>query len=341
MEVNKALLDEMIQAGYVVSQKHPSEDLFIYNYTATAQYERVWNEVTLQCRGLILDKNYRIVARPFVKFFNWGEMEGQIIPEENFEVYEKLDGSLGILYWWNDEAYIATRGSFVSDQASKANQILKRKYAHVLRKLDGTKTYLFEIIYPENRIVVDYSGMEDLVLIAITCNKTGKECELQEIGFTLVKRYNGIKDICALAEMEENNREGFVVKFSNGLRYKIKFKEYLRVHKIVSQVSTIAIWELLRAGKLLEEVLDRVPDEFYNWVKKTNGELLDAYRTVEDQAKEEYKILDTRKETALYFQSCKYPGIMFNIMDGKDYSDTIWRMLRPKYTKPFKVSDEE
>jgi RNA ligase len=31
----------------------PDADFFIYNYTAKAQYDKIWNEITLQARGLI------------------------------------------------------------------------------------------------------------------------------------------------------------------------------------------------------------------------------------------------------------------------------------------------
>ena len=75
--INRALLNEMIENDFVNVNKHPTHDLFIYNYSPKAQYERVWNEVTMMCRGLILDADYNIVARPFKKFFNLGEMENQ------------------------------------------------------------------------------------------------------------------------------------------------------------------------------------------------------------------------------------------------------------------------
>lgn len=110
-------LEEMVSSGYVRMKKHPERPLYIYNYTAKAQFEYMWNEVTMLCRGLILDENYKIVARPFTKFFNYGEVANEVIPSLPFEVYDKMDGSLGILYWWNDRPYIATRGSFMSEQA--------------------------------------------------------------------------------------------------------------------------------------------------------------------------------------------------------------------------------
>jgi len=97
------LLNELILENYVRVNKHPDRDLFIYNYTAKAQYDRVWNEITLQCRGLILDASGNIIARPFPKFFNLGEMEDQVIPALPFDVFEKMDGSLGITYWQGND----------------------------------------------------------------------------------------------------------------------------------------------------------------------------------------------------------------------------------------------
>jgi len=89
--MNITALKEMIAAGYVKVNQHPTKDLFIYNYSETAQFERFWNEVTLQCRGLILDANYTIMARPFPKFFNLEELVNEPIPNLPFEVYEKMD----------------------------------------------------------------------------------------------------------------------------------------------------------------------------------------------------------------------------------------------------------
>lgn len=333
--INLVLLKEMIEGGFVNVQKHPNHDLFIYNYTQKTQFERVWNEVTLMCRGLILDAQYNIVARPFTKFFNLGEVENQVLPNEPFEVFDKLDGSLGILYWMGNEAFIATRGSFSSDQAIKANAILSSKYENILRGVDKSKTYLFEIIYPENRIVVDYGALEDVVLTAVIDNKTGEDVPLQDIGFPLVKQYHGIKDIQILKTLEEANREGFVIKYKTGLRYKVKFEEYLRIHRIVTQVSNINIWEYLAAEMPFDDILDRVPDEFYDWVKITSADLKARYLAIENQCKSDFKVLETRKETAAYFFTCAYPSVLFKMLDGQSYKDVIWRLLRPKFQKPF------
>ncbi len=337
--MNIELIKEMISENYIRVQKHPDHELYIYNYTAKAQYDRAWNETTISCRGVILDGDDNIVARPFPKFFNLGEMEDQIIPNEPFEVFEKMDGSLGILYWIDDTPYIASRGSFISEQAVKANDMLNGKYADAISKLDKGITYLFEIVYPSNRIVVDYKSDEELVLLAMINTETGAELDMYEIGFPLVKRYDGLDDIHKLKELELENKEGFVIKFKSNYRLKVKFEEYTRVHRIVTQVTARSIWEYLKSGQTMDEIIERVPDEFFDWVKKTKADLENAFSEIEAISKAEFKVLDTRRETAAYFQACKYPAIMFKILDDESYEEIIWKMLRPAHERPFSNED--
>ena len=337
--MNLTQLHDMIQQDYIKVQKHPELSLYIYNYTAKAQYERVWNESTLLCRGLIMDVAYNVVARPFPKFFNLEETENEVIPNESFEVFEKMDGSLGILYWAGDVPKIATRGSFSSDQALEATKMLHAMYSEAISKLDKTKTYLFEIIYPENRIVIDYGQRQELVLLAVLDTATGQELPLEDIGFPLVKRYDGLNDLATLKAIEEANKEGFVVRFKNGHRLKVKFAEYQRIHRIVTNVSNVTIWEFLKEGKELNEILDRVPDEFYDWVRETKAALIQAFTQIEEEAKREFKILDSRKECALYYQTCQYPPVLFKMLENRDYGHIIWKLIRPKFSKPF-VSDD-
>jgi RNA ligase len=285
----------------------------------------------------MLDAELRIVARPFKKFFNLEELPADEIPDEPFEAYEKIDGSLGILYWLANKPYIATRGSFISEQAIRATKNLNEQYTHTFDKLDRNATFLFEIIYPGNKIVVDYGDKNDLVLLAVVDNATGEDLPLPDIGFPVVKKYDGINDLSLLKSLEEENKEGFVIKFKNGLRVKVKFAEYLRLHRIVTGVSNVIIWEHLAEGRSFEDLLEKVPDEFYEWVKKTSADLTAQYNAILFDSQSSFKQLDTRKETALYFQMQKYRSILFAMLDGKSYDKIIWKMVRPTYAKPFKM----
>jgi hypothetical protein len=140
MDIN--ILNSYEKNGLIKSQKHPYLDLWIWNYSVSVQYERLWDDITLQCRGIVTDNEGNVVARPFKKFFNIEE--GKHNPTEEFEVFEKMDGSLGILFNYKDEWVFATRGSFTSDQSKRAYKLLEK---YPIENLDKKNTYLFEIIY--------------------------------------------------------------------------------------------------------------------------------------------------------------------------------------------------
>jgi hypothetical protein len=326
-------LYELVEKGYLTTQKHPLVDLHIFNYSQKAQYSGYWDEYTIISRGLITDSYGNIVARPFKKFFNLEE-HNEPIKSSIEEITEKMDGSLGILFFIDNKPYLATRGSFSSEQAIKGTEILHKKYSHI--NFQKHITYLFEIIYPQNRIVVDYQEREDLILLAMIETKTGKDLPLLDIGTPLVKRYENTIDINTLKNLEEKNREGFVVRFNDGLRLKVKFKEYVRLHRVLTRINAVDIWEYLKDKKDFNELLDKVPDEFYKWVHKTVDKLNFDYKKIEETAKSEYKELIDRKSTAEYFKKCSYPAIMFKILDNRDYSEFIWKLIKPKAEKPFR-----
>ncbi|QOR67967.1 hypothetical protein IM538_07490 [Cytobacillus suaedae] len=65
-----------VEQKYISRREHPTnKDIIILNYTENATYEKRWNELTLNCRGLIVnERTGEILARPFPKFFNYGEI---------------------------------------------------------------------------------------------------------------------------------------------------------------------------------------------------------------------------------------------------------------------------
>lgn len=339
LKMNLQLLHQMIAQDYIKVNKHPNAELYIYNYTQIAQYERVWNDVTLACRGLILNDTNEIIARPFPKFFNLGEPEAQELPATSFQVFDKLDGSLGILYWLDGKPFVASRGSFSSEQSDKANELLYHKYVDVIPNLNPSYTYLFEIIYPENRVVVDYGAEEKLVLIGIVETKTGIELPLVDVGFPLVKEYTNFSKIEELSQQQWENHEGFVIRFENGFRVKVKFEEYVRLHRILTQFSTVDIWECLLGETSLQVLLENVPDEFFEWVKSVESDLKRQFQAIEEDCKNYYKELETRKETAMYFLSHPHKDVLFNMLDEREYAKTIWRKIKPKFEKPFSNSN--
>lgn len=250
-----------LDAGHVTRKAHPELPLSIYTYTRTCQYEQVWNRVTTRCRGLVADDaTGEIVALPLPKFFNVGEHEAGRpyapgLPDEPFEVYDKVDGSLAVVFHYAGRWRVASKGSFVSAQAAWAQRLLDGKDTSAL--VPGV-TYLAEIVYPQNRIVVDYGERRDLVLLAAFA-ADGAEVALADA----VPHWRGIGSVVTvwpampLAELlalAEANRlpggraatgteaEGFVLRFASGVRAKAKLAEYVRLHKVLTGVSERDVW---------------------------------------------------------------------------------------------------
>lgn len=341
-----AKLDYYVGNNLIVKNKHPEHDIWILNYSPKATYHKQWDQYTLSCRGLVIDAEGNIIARAFEKFFNIEEIPVENIPTDvEFDVFEKVDGSLGILFYYNCEWILASRGSFASDQAIMAWDMLNKDYLKILNK---KFTYLFEIIYPENRIVIDYGNKKDLVLLAAVETSTGFEMLHEDLTinyaeyFTIVKKYKFEGNVTELKNLFEENREGFVVSYMNGFKMKVKFEEYIRLHRILTNVSTKTVWEHLKNKYDFNELIDRVPDEFYDWVKKTIKELTEDYERIEYKAlKEFYQLYHVEKLTdrKLFAEKAKeseYRSILFNLYTGKSYSEIIWDTVRPEYSKPFK-----
>jgi RNA ligase len=265
----KGLFDE-VDAGNISIGYHPMySQLAIFKYTQDCVTERNWNKFTLMARGLILDLEKKVVvATPLIKFFNMGELEeaGCSFIEPNFVAFEKLDGSLGIVYFFDNKWMVATCGSFISEQAQRAEKWLHDNVQ--IEDMDVTNTYLVEIIYPENRIVVtyDFSG---LVLLSVY-DKFGLEytpelleSEASYLGIKKAKIYDfkNMNQILELAKTLDHNQKGFVIKFGSGVRLKIKGDEYVRIHRLISRVTPIAVWEALLCGDDLDRIKKDLPEE--------------------------------------------------------------------------------
>ena len=280
--------------GYITIREHPEDNnIVILNYTDLTTYERRWNKYTMSARGLILDltdvndngKIY-ILAKPFGKFFNYGEnkdYEKDIDFSDIESVTEKMDGSLGISYFFNGEIRFATRGSFNSDQAIKATEMWRNKYAdkfNWIGYINFPYTMLVEIIYPQNRVVVDYKGMKDLVMLSITNLSIMKDEPLSvvknlasNLGMPVTKEYR--YDLHKLLEMKKTisaNEEGWIIKFGNGKRLKIKGDEYLKVHKAIyglSDKAKVKAW----AENTIDELIKSIPEEFREEIEELKRNL--------------------------------------------------------------------
>lgn len=337
MQINTKKFNNLIKLGFLKKQKHPRLDLFTWNYTQKCQYEQAWSRETLLCRGLITDIDGNVCERPFPKFFNYEEhvSNGGAIPNEFPIVSEKMDGSLGILYQSDDGLAIATRGSFVSPQAKKATQILRKKYPDFVP--DSRFTYLFEIVYPENRIVVDYRDLEDLFFLAGIDRQTGKKVEIYP-PLTRVNSYAlmfGNLDYIDKENLE--NREGVVLYYPKAnLFLKIKFEDYLKKHRIKTQLTERMIWQNLMEKRGIGEIIENAPDEFFNGIEKVAKALIaqfdEIFHSVKSIVETEILSIEDRKKQAIYIieNHKKNAELIFALLDNKKIEKIIWKKIKPE-----------
>jgi hypothetical protein len=146
--VNMDNYERLREEKLVQIKKHPVLPLTLLNYTPKTQMKNKWCTELLQARGLVVAEDGMIIARPLPKFFNDYELRGSL-PTGLFEVYEKMDGSLVIMGFYNKKTFFCTRGSFTSEQSVKAEEIYHKEYNK--HDVDQNYTYCFEIIYPKKQ----------------------------------------------------------------------------------------------------------------------------------------------------------------------------------------------
>lgn len=351
-------LEQLAHDRFVGCQRHPTLPLRIYNYTQHAQFENKWGGAIDFCRGLIVDDENNIVARPFKKFHNlqtsnlpetWEENLPQTLPT----ITKKYDGSLGIYWKYDGDFGVATRGSFTSDQAQWATKWLKARLQHgfVDNVLPQYTTPLFEIIYPENRIVVKYN-FEGLVLIGLVDIRDGFEYGPNVLRDNAL--YNGVRvaeeikeNLTTLKAANIENEEGYVLTYSKGphsspLKIKVKMADYLRLHKIVTGMNARSVWELLSSGTGTGG-FEHTPEHFQKWLASWSEKLNREFNEIYIKARNAFRDRpicpigeNPRAYRARFAEYLRYTvpmefhGILFAWLDNKDPLPIIWKSIKPR-----------
>jgi RNA ligase len=316
----------------VLVQEHPAGGLAILNYTRECQFLGAWDEVTLCCRGLIVDtRTWEVAAWPFAKFFNVNERpETQLdsLPRESFAAYEKLDGSLGILFRGPDGPAVASRGSFTSDQARRGTELLRRLPG--LGDVPEHLTLLFEIIYAENKSVVKYP-FEGLVLLTGFDRRTGAELSWEETAAwaarlgcrtPAVYPFGSLEEVLASRAALPPDVEGYVLRFASGLRVKLKGDAYLQLHRVIWGLSEKRVLEALQTDSY-PDLLREIPEEFRGEADKLAAGFHERARVIEAEVLRLYaeapRAAD-RKAFALWVQAHvprPLRGPLFQLLDGR------------------------
>jgi len=294
---------------------------------------------------MIVDADWNIVARPWRKFWNYGERPLMFDTDAPVEVTDKKDGSLGILYPVAPnmpqglQYAIATRGSFVSDQAIHATQLWLNKYRHIA--VPDFITPLFEIVYPKNRIVLDYGDLDDLILLGGVNKERGWYYGPNEVAgmigwdgpVTEVFEYRTLNDCFGV---HRANAEGLVIR-SGSEMVKFKQSDYVELHRIVTNLNERSVWSQLKEGKSPRDICEMIPDEWHNWVVGVAEVLYGHYYELEHKVLGAYADIIrelpagfSRKDFAMKATKTIYPGYLFALLDGKAIDDMLWEAVRPE-----------
>ena len=232
-------------------------------------------------------------------------------PNEIVEATMKYDGSLGIAFLWNGDVLVTTKRRMDSEQAKWAKQWINDHCS--LTEFQAGYTYMFEIIYQNNTVVVSYL-FEGLVLLAIS-DESGYELPYEEVlhcartmGFFMVApritgSYSDVLWYCGGIERSEETatpnwplftsgalpenegrQEGWVVKFNDGSRQKIVYRWWKDVSKLAGLVHPQIIWLLLKHDKI-KEVFGNAPNHFqeeiHRMVQAIGGKFEETLRLIE------------------------------------------------------------
>lgn len=347
------ILNTYIDNNLIIANKHVEYDIWILNYSPKVQTKKFWDEYTLTCSGLVIDVDGNILARPFKKFKNYEECDiSEIDMSKKYEIFEKYDGSFIQLFYLKPQMkwIVTSRYSFISEQALEAEKFLNER-SQVLNILDINITYVFEILYKNNKILVDYGDKRDLILLAAINTLTGVELNYSKLVslysecFTLVKKYDiTVNDLSELKKLEENNREGFVVKFENGLRINIRFDEYVRLYSFLTNISNITVWEYLKDNYDFNRLVGLIPNEQYDWLINVSNQLLHDYNEIELIALKDFiriyhiNDINNRDKFASEAIKTKYRNILFRLYDKRSYDDIIWKYVKPEILELYSIN---
>ena len=341
--------------------------LVMFTYGRECVKQQAWNSVTTKCRGIIWNlQTYDVVSRPFEKFMNLNtsgmpETNGDQITREPDAVVEKVDGFLCTMYTFEGQEYIASKGSFHSPHAKWATAWYRRHLGHY--EWPAGYTPVFEGICPSLRIVVDYGHREELVLLALVNIETGEEVngKILEIwaaqnGLHTPTTYLMSWKAASRASIDPNtkNFEGYILVWNRPgatpFRLKVKYVDYLRIHRMVCGVSPKAIFQELSSGHYtgdLEIWLDQSTPWFNKFVNKWKNALETRYDEIANRATEamqnacravrpvqyEFEVVRAfipRKEWAEEFNKTpELAAVLFAMLDGKDPAQIIWKKVRP------------
>lgn len=284
------------------------DNLLLLKYSKTI-WNTGWHNLAKQCRGKVIDLNTRqYVVYPFNKFFNLNEVGVKETELENIydlldnadyiSVTDKKDGSAIIVTNHKGQIIVNTNGEFDNEQTRLAKGLLNKKYKYFYENIPEGYTFIFELIHPKNRIVLDYGDEQTLYLLAVRDLETlklkkyselVKIAEQYHLDITESFEFSNLDSFIEKTEESDNIKEGWVFRVINGdtdMMFKLKYQEYFRLSRIKSIPSLKKVYTLLQADKL-DDVLSVAEGDIKDTVMADVQILFDYIEKFKDLVKED------------------------------------------------------
>lgn len=253
----KSLFDQTVAfKRNLVFHYHQYLPLVIVNY----KQGNSRHSVTDLYRGICFDTNSRVVvARGLDRFGNADSLK-EILYYET-----KEDGTMILLYWFQDQWIVQCRHNFGDDTIPSGRCTYRQLFLEIAQNdfttLERDKTYMFEMCSLENRIVQPYPNAT-IFLLAIVETCSGKEIEITA-EFEKQNRWFSRPQIIAKLPNFASlpfTQEGFIARRIDGSRQKCKNFNYLLMSKIKYRgpyIGNAAVKTLLKytSRELLEQEL--------------------------------------------------------------------------------------
>ncbi|KAL0242409.1 hypothetical protein GEMRC1_004972 [Eukaryota sp. GEM-RC1] len=210
----------------------------------------------LNARGTMFEMTNepKLVSLTMKKFFNLRELKE--VPTGIMYASEKKDGSLISTYIHKDGLKLKTKNAISSPLVDNATRALEPELHDLLMRMirKYNCTIDMEFTSPGNKIVLHYPETK-LTILSARYHETGEYIDrnvvigdFPELVNYIVNEY--VVDETFLSKVPEMTEiEGFVMRFED-LRFKVKTKEYLELHKINDKLNKKDIFKLFLENKL-------------------------------------------------------------------------------------------
>lgn len=276
-------------------QKHNTYDLFIWNYM-----HKKSTPICKLARGLVTDGQGTIIARSFTQFDKMVNLH-----TAKYTLHVKYDGSLILLFFYNGDWILSSRGSFESPHVKLAKEMLN---TFDYSQLNTQLCYCMELIHPSNRIILDYGNKKCLVMLAAFYTDGREEWPTPIVKGVEQCRcvdYMPIKDVLVLNVIGE---EGYVARTHDGTRYKIKFPSYLQYIYTPSTSYVMRLWKASRCrSRIVGDDNINEYDELETMYDNTMEEVLSMYEMIKD-----LPIVDFSAKAKQF----KWPSVLFKLRKG-------------------------